>query len=231
MLLSISKSICCYFSGSSSPQAGISKGDDGSVGFSQGSSQEHFSGPSRLLSTPVPPPPPSSTPSSHSLLPISQTLPPHPSSVSPVMCQQGPSHSLSTPHIHMSPVNDTSPCLSPTSETHVTHTHMPSFSSASHPISNMCKSFSSISSPKKIDDMWTKRNPPHENIQVPKDKTQNLSSFRDIMQESLHNAPSDNMQEDVSSSWSSSVRFVNLISLLCVVITLLINYCFYLYSP
>ncbi|XP_050688392.1 uncharacterized protein LOC126981424 isoform X3 [Eriocheir sinensis] len=188
--------------GCSSPQSGISKGDDGSAGFGQGSTPEPASGPSRLLSTPVPPPPPSSTPSSHSLLPIAQTVPPH---QSPVTCHQSPAHNLSTPHIHMSPVNDTSPCLSPTSESHVHHAPMPSFSPGSHPTSSLCKPFPSLPSPKKID-MWANRNLSHENMQVAKDKTQTLSSLRDTVQESLQNASSDSMREDMSSSWSSSVR-------------------------
>lgn len=198
-------SIYClsYLSGCSSPQSGISKGDDESAGFSQGSSQEHSNGPSRLLSTPVPPPPASSTPSSHSLLHIPQTLPPHPSSTSPITCHRSPSHSLTTPHIHMSSVRETSPC-----DTQSLHTPMTSFSPAANSTSNICKAFPELTSPKKTDNMWTSSNLPSENSLATKGKAQSLGSLRDAVQESLQSAPLENVREDMSGSWSSSVRLV-----------------------
>ncbi|XP_063887019.1 uncharacterized protein LOC135114827 isoform X2 [Scylla paramamosain] len=181
-----------------SPQSSSSKGD-GSNNSNQGNLHDNSIGPPRLLSTPVPPPP-SSAVSSHSVLHIPQTLPLHPSSVSPVMTQQSPLHNLSTPHHHTSPLS-----VPP----HLASSGTPLSSFTSLPLSapSPCKSFPE-STPKKTEDVWINKSLPYENSPSAKSvKSPSTDSLRDAMQESLqNNASVNNTKESTVDSWSSSLR-------------------------
>ena len=179
-----------------SPQFSISQGD-GPATSNHGSAQDHFNGPPRLLSTP-----PTTTPS-HSILHIPHSFPLHPPSISPNMCHQPPSHSLSTPHNRMSPVNDTPPHLTSP------RLHVPSFTSP-HPPSTAYKLLPE-SSPKKFEDVWSTRSLPHEDSEGCKGvKTQSSDILRDALQESLLLVTtSPNTTRDPSpNSRYSPVRFV-----------------------